>query len=728
MRAFAFILMLLPVIVRAETASIRTGWHPTFTRIVVAIPQGSDWQLGRVQEGFALRVDGVDDFDTAGFFSRLPNDRIQGADGSNGFLSLDLSCNCHATAFLWKPDRLVVDVRDGNAAPDNPFESALKMSAQGSRERNSPPQVVLDLLPRPETRVTLQDLSPLTNVAEAKPDLRDIEAQIIQSLTRAADQGLLELSDNLPASPPAAIEEASEPEPEESVADVPRQESEAEPTVRSGVRAFSSADLGIDLAAILTEYNAQSIDCWPDNYVQVDSWAGGDDFSEDISLHRSRIYGEFDRIDHDAVTDLARTFIYYGFGREALQALEIDTEKTAEREAIVVLAYIIDDDAAGRQQLSTQIECEGLIAVWALLSNPVADLKGHPDPDRLVRQFKTLPEHLRTHLTPRFAERLVALGEVDSAENLLSGGPVDAEPSVENIVVSAEISTTRGELEDAQDALQDLAENNSRLTPEALIKLIDLQMAQKQPVDPAMMALLETKRFEYRSRPIDGDLADVEVRARIYENQFMKALDTLRLGSANSDTFPKDSLSDLLAERVTETADDMTFLTYAFEGEATEISPRQGNLVAQRLLTLGFPDRASEVLASAASGEDMRERRYLRAMAAVAIDDFDKAKTILSGITSERANTILSEGQEAGTDPKEPSVTAWRAGDWSRLASDEDPLLRDASTLALNQTSPSPDADAPLRNGRALIEQSDLTRNTLDGLLDRFERPAIDLN
>ena len=720
MRIWLLALMMWPGFLDAETAEIRTGWHPTFTRIVVSIPVESDWKLGRIETGFGLRVAGVDAFDTTGFFRRLPLDRISAVDGARD-LNLSLGCDCHATAFLWRPDRLVVDIRDGPASSDNPFEVALTRDQPAKEDLDQ--RLALDLLPRPQTRVTLDDVSPIQSPEAPDSDLRQIEKQIIDSLTRAADQGLLTLNSQ-PV--PQPIEETLRSSVAEPV-DASTQSIVSDLPIQSGVRTRTSVEIERGTAASSDAFTVSTPNvCWPDAHIEVGSWAEGDDFSAEIATYRSRIYGEFDRIDHDAVTGLARTFLYYGFGREAVQTLEIDGEMTSERAAMIAMARIIDDETTSDMPVAHQVSCAGQVVLWAVLAAPVQGDLNVQDIDRVVRDFKALPEHLRGHLAARMAERLAALGKPDLAEDVLSSGPIASENLTSNAIVAANIAADRGDLKSAEGRLLALAKTDDRLTPEALITLIELQIAQDIPVEPEMLLLLETKRFEHRDDPIDVELAIAQMRAQLTGGYHAIALETARALLPRVDAPEMSVLMNLVAEKTTENASDMDFLTFAFAGETELMGPGIGNTVAKRLLALGFPERADELLRPHADGDDMAERRYLRAQAAMAVGQVDRAETILAGITTDRAMAILARvsGSRVIDDesaPIDPGIAAWRSGNWTELATGSDELLRDASELALRQIDSTPSLETPLASGRALIEQAGLTRKTVDDLLDRFE-------
>ncbi|WP_458791975.1 hypothetical protein [Yoonia sp. MH D7] len=97
------------------------------------VPRGSDWSVDRVSDGFSVKVEGVTEYETADVFSRISTSRITKIENKldSGKLLLFSDCDCHATAFLWRPDKLVIDVNDGQALAGaiNVIESTPKPEA-----------------------------------------------------------------------------------------------------------------------------------------------------------------------------------------------------------------------------------------------------------------------------------------------------------------------------------------------------------------------------------------------------------------------------------------------------------------------------------------------------------------------------------------------------------------------------------------------------------------------
>lgn len=112
----------------AAPIAVETGEHDGFTRIVLRPSAPVDWQLGRHADGYELRVAGADvAFSTDGAYRKIGRSRLAdlAVTSSGRGLSLTLACDCHARAFSMKSGVIVIDVTDGPAPGNGPFEKPL---------------------------------------------------------------------------------------------------------------------------------------------------------------------------------------------------------------------------------------------------------------------------------------------------------------------------------------------------------------------------------------------------------------------------------------------------------------------------------------------------------------------------------------------------------------------------------------------------------------------------
>ncbi|MES2815357.1 MAG: hypothetical protein V4720_10715, partial [Pseudomonadota bacterium] len=60
---YALLLLLLVAPARAETARVLSGEHGAFTRLVIELPGGPEWTLGRTATGYAFSAKGETQLD-----------------------------------------------------------------------------------------------------------------------------------------------------------------------------------------------------------------------------------------------------------------------------------------------------------------------------------------------------------------------------------------------------------------------------------------------------------------------------------------------------------------------------------------------------------------------------------------------------------------------------------------------------------------------------------------
>lgn len=681
--------------VSAQTASIRAGEHEGFSRLVITIPTEAAWNVGRTNRGFGLKVSTVLSYDFSTVFDRIPKRRIteftQLEDGNS--LLIASNCDCFASAFLWQPDKLVVDIRDGIAPQNSSFNGSFYEPIA---------YVGLPIITR-QPKVNSLDLSYEIDEESEANQLKALEEIVISSIARGAIQGLLQPSTDISAAQTAPFDiHISENKP--------------------GLLAHTSIERAPqdDATSVIDV-------CFADEHFDIPKWGSDDPFHSQISQLRGLVIGEFDRPDRIAVENLARGFLYFGFGREARNALTIDAELSVSRSILIAIAAIMDGDPPSNV-LAQQANCNGPAALWGFLSVQGSS-QTEDERNAVLRAFKALPFHLQTHLGPMLSEKFIQIGDLESAEVSLVSSGMAVDPTFESLIATTEIQTELGEVIRATDTLAMMAASDSRMTPKALIDLMHFSIEAKTPVDPEVVALADILRFEHQDTEIAGDLAAAQVAVLIASQNVQLAL---KIVSEEVEALGADRSSALQTAALmaaTEIYDDMEFIKVAFDKIGLLVDPDAQNAMAQRLLILGFPERAAALVRSSSVGNTMIERRYLRAEAALASGNSDGALIHLQGQTSARAIQLrrsvdlILEGQE---DIASDSMSNdWRLGNWSTLSQGGDALLQEVSLSILNETVVVPDVDQPLGQGRDLLVQSEITRALLGDVLARFA-PVLD--
>lgn len=715
---------------------IQTGEHADFTRVVLSIPTGSDWQLGRDDRGYVVRLPVTDGYETDGFYDVIPRDRITevSQDASTGLLRLAVSCACNANAFLFREDFLVIDIRDGAPAGDSPFEAALmKPDMVGPRRSNFvvPRNSILPIITAPSsvssvsTSVTVDptatEVDPVPEQPSARSstldaDLAELEKSVAESLARALSQGLLATQ--------------APPQEEAPGLDAALRDALADEGIQApGVKASTSVDedaVPPDPVVVETQTGDR---CLPAAYFEVSNWGDERPFHIQIADARALLTQEFDRTDEQAVTDLARRFVYFGFGREAVQVLGLDGASSQERRYLAALAAIVDGDPVAPDLFGQQVSCATPAALWALLARREGPMDAGVNRAAVMRSFKALPIALQLHLAPELAERFIAIGATAAADEVLDVSRSDPARPVEAELAETALSEALGSPEDAVAALADLATTDPRMTPEAMVDFLNGAVETGAPLRDADFILADAMRFENMGLPIEGDLTVAQARAFLARDRFAEAR-TLTLEAQGAIGEPRFAvLTEEYVAAAVERMPDAEFLSFAFEPVPRPLSTETANGVVARLLDLGFPDRA-EALLPDEGGEDgtyLRARIALdqgnpeAALSALAFDDSPRARALRDVAQDLAFADALVADMTAATDTTE---SLWRRGEWDGLAGSDDPLLQAASSAVLTPEPVELEPDTPLADGRALLARSEESRAVLDALLDRFNPPS----
>ncbi|SHJ05582.1 hypothetical protein [Wenxinia saemankumensis] len=729
----------------AQTIPVRSGDHPTFARLVLSIPQGAAWRLGPVEGGYGLRISGPGvaepDFALGGVFDRIGRDRIARIDPVPGGIDLALACDCHADAFLWRDDRLVLDVVDGPPPAESGFETPLAPAPEAAPDPAAPAPAaapaprrnpILPLLPAaalppgldprivdPPRGVPAAVAPPPTDRA-APADPGETELRLRESIGQAVDAGYLTFAD----APPG-----------EAAPDPPPPPAPAEPLLpdRPGLAAHTATEaLSPGLAAAAAAF------CPPAEALDMTAWTDPDTaFFDGLGPVRAASVTEEGDPSAQGMLDLARYYLAWGFGREAVAALDLAPHPPRHADLLRAMAEVMDDRPRGAVFPAAAGGCPGPAQLWsALIRGDVSDLLP-PDRAAAVAAWSDLPSAPQAMLGPRLAHLLLAAGATTEADAVLS------RVAEEDLRDPAAESTARAELQmrtegpaGAVRTLQDATTEPGALTPAALVQLIELSLRGGIPVTEDTISLAEALAQEYRGTP-EGAALDVSaIRARSAGGDHAGALH--RLSAMDPDLPGREDLTHEILLALTERGDDATFLDIAFRDLPGAADDPARAAISERLVLLGFEDRARQIGAADGTAADAPAPPGGGAVRAGAVEpsppgrdatkppptgaaepSADLQATAAEGPAQDRTGRIVDPAQ---ADMQDADLPAWVAGDWTGLRRSGDPLLATAAEAVLTPTVPDPDSP-PLAARRDLLRQADETRAMIGALLERFPSP-----
>ncbi len=735
---------LLPVAGWAQPVTVTSGEHGDFTRIAIVAPGAPGWSFEPVDAGYELRFAASDlEIELDDIFGRISRARIEDVavlDQAPSGIRLDLSGTSRAEAYEDAPGIIVVDVRTAAPRPNPRREPA----PQEERRADAPPRQTSGAPPAwLEWREdgahgagadADEDFTPDTDVVAETRKL------LVQQLARAGAQGLLAFepgSADLPAV--------------EGVPEAPQTPAPAPPDAVSpagdhlNVRAETAPDRDARIAARLSRA-AERGDCAVHADLDISAWGSATDPAGSAARKR-RAIARSQTPTAEAIGDLARSYLFLGFGAEARATLASFDVEPDEAPLLRGLAAILDEmDDPALRALAGLTDCEGGVAMWSLLAERDPSAIDAIDAAAVLREVSRLPQHLRRHLGPRVAERLLAAGRAGPAQTVRDAvrrGSTGEDSELQ--LLDARLDLARGRVEAAVPTLRDLVVSARPGAADAAILFVDTALEHGLPIASDAATAVGALAHSRRGTLLGAKLLRAEAVATMIGGDDGAAF-------AVAERLEGEDLAPSLAERtrrdllgvLARESGDAPFLEHVFRhddwrGGVLEADARIA--LADRLATLGFFD---EVLAavSGASRIPARERE-LRAQALIETGAVAPALGILAELGSDGARElrVLAHQQDgnhsaairelAQTDDRERIAgLAWRAGNWSEALEDGPRARREAvarhpgAIAALFQPGRAVDGAAQadtappaLAHARGLVLLSRQMRGSLDVLL-----------
>ncbi|WP_170329691.1 hypothetical protein [Ruegeria arenilitoris] len=684
----------------ARDATVRSGEHDGYTRLVVQVPPDTGWVLQQTKNGARLNV-ALEDvaFITGAVFQRLTRNRLaaisQAEPGAP--LELEFGCDCVATAFLFKNTMIVVDIAPGTFQP--PLTSDIPgLALPKAPKKNTPPG-----LDHSTAAVEL----PLLNL-----NASGFEDQLATRLLQGADRGIVDLK-IAPVGPRA-------------------------PTGNQSLFNPSGLALNIQVTSILDDLNGllgpsiplleRRPPCVSSAELAFDDWSDKHPFAEQASRLRAGLYQEFDTIDKSRALQLAKLYAYFGFGAEAIRVLELLDEYTPETERIAAIARVLDGSPLSDANVFAGLQrCESDVAFWAILTE--GRLRDDANLTAIEQTFVRLPNHLRRHTGPMLSNILVEAQELEAARRVLrSVGRVEHLASASTTQAKAKVAAAEHDGPLAETLLTEAIEapDATLEAPLALARLVDKRWVERGSISPHQLDLAESYTVEFRRSDIGPLMRQTHAVALSLGQEFDAALDVV----AELQTRDTAETLDRVVLVLTERADDATFLRRVLtlsHDQSQELTTDTAVIVADRLARLGFFTQARALAKRPQDSLKRRERARLRAKAALYDQRPHQAILELADDSSEEASPIRAEAfQKAGDFEaagdllrvsgrlEESNRLFWLADLTDKAVLEEgEKYSRITETTQDLVTSPSRLPEKPLADARALLQDSEATRKRI---------------
>ncbi len=692
MKRFApfFFALMLPVSAIAEPVTVVSGEHDGYARLVFSVSPDREWNLTRGENTATLLFPAQSlEFEDDGVFARIDKTRLLSTDfeqrEGSAIYTMTLACDCEVTAFPYLEEYIVIDIADPSetaiGTPPRRYGAPRLNAASAPDGSGRSPELVSWALPRAPYYVRsphnvnfpaktdgvglvpaqIPDAPPRslrTDVIEGAEKMVptvDQELQeavdaarnsLLQQLTLAADQGLLDLNGPIPE-----ILQTTETEKEI----VPVEPSVEPPTVFAKLedenQVLIQTVIARDARAARGEVNLQTDNCPTPESLDIASWGSGDDFFEELSSARQGLLKEFDEPDFTQIQRLVRTYLRYGFGAEARSYL-LEGGQSIEQYALLLdLAAIVDGQSiqAGGP-LSQAIGCGGAAGLWALVGTyPAIAIQIDNEPS-IIEAFAQFPPDIRRMLGPRLASAFLDRGLETTAwkiSDILERAPGDH--GTEQKLVTGNLMQTEGRTPEAGQAYQALVDENSATATDALISLAKLRLTQDEPPPPHLLIDLNASAIIWRGTQKGGELRRLEALWLAKQGREADAIDLLVA------EIQRDVVNAKILQETAETILSTLSVRANIRNDYAEIVDTYGGFISEgeeadklrleiaaKLLLASLPDYALEIL------RPMLKRRELSATLIAGnanIQAFrpDAAISLLNGAAGDAARKLRVE-------------------------------------------------------------------------------------
>lgn len=643
-----FFVLAFPSASFANVATVRSGEHNGFTRIVIATPVAANYTYTIGEKRFSLRIDGIASVSLDGAFDRIDRSRVSDISFSNGAIEIETECECPVSVFDMGQNLIVVDFSDAAGVAQAGFE------ATASRPMVTTDRELFNLLTgrrsfaeeslEPEPSETGSGIERGVLNSAANEVSARVQAELVKQVGHALTQGTLSFDDAHRRVISDGMTGGDEPIGLAALETLANEDLGVrfEASELQAAQPNSEADPGnveIGLGELV-----QAPDCGADGNFSILEWAPAKPFDVAISSLRRELVAEFDALNEDVLLQLARTYSYFGFGAEAISIVELSDTASVALEAVRQVALVLEyGQAEGLAQMGL-LECNGPVALWTALSMPSISDHVIFDEDSAIRELNILPKHLRKILAPKLSMLLRERGSAKKAALVMRG----AERSESKLSSRGRLEVSELELDENRDTsdavLSTVMAESSQEAPRALISYINRRTGTGEEISSEMALLAESFALQYRGTDIELELVAAQMISLAKSGQFEGAFDLLLKAHGEGRDLGK-SVSDLFFV-LSDVANDVTFLKYAPIPVSTldlEVSEAARIRIVERALSLGFNEVADDVLNSLVQEAGSRNYNRLRAAVLVGEGKYDLALALLSADGTPEDNNAIAD-------------------------------------------------------------------------------------
>lgn len=418
-------------------------------------------------------------------------------------------------------------------------------------------------------------------------ELSETVDALAEQLARAAASGLLETALAVPDSDQESASEQSPP------ATMSLESETNDPSPESlPVRAANAFDIAGDRDGGLAGISAALSCSAPIR--DMTEWSEGLGFEQELGGLRLAAFDSHGMLRRAETIELARYYIYHGFGAEAAAWLtQLDDPPVAE---LAMAHYLDDRPGPNFPPVETIALCSGLNLLWRFIDAPEFPELSLSQRQDMRLTFSGLPIGLRRLLGPNFVRRLAAEGYSEDAadirEALARGSMFD---EIDALVLEMETTDelpTRRDTEALEDQLQTSGPDAARIMREYLAAR---RLAKDLPDEGQLIAAQALLRESTENRAVNSLWHEVLLSHAAMGD--MEAMLAMLVEVSNMPEPDLEAIENSVIELIVERENDAALIVFSThlveQSRSHRLSLTQRRAVWERLSFFGLAELAS---------------------------------------------------------------------------------------------------------------------------------------
>jgi hypothetical protein len=498
-RIFLAALFLIPSTLWGAPIKVQSGEHGSFTRLVVYLPESVTWNISsQPSEARMIIAEWEEGFDLSNVFKKIGTDRIKSLASTDSELIITFACDCSVVSNMLEKGFVQLDV----------FVADIPKPIQRPRSE------VVEQVEIPESKTDEMEIWNLPR--------NEIEFGVLERLATETTQVAVD------AFGQSLIEEIAKSATVERL----NTDGDAGRTQRTEIQSFRSETDLIEILQNRARFsdssdvfptdrsNTSETSCENAGLLLVSKWAAAGAFSKQLSILRRALVSEEMKKVEIAKTDLAKFYLHFGLGPEAIAVL--DSASVSDLNTLLndFGQQLNSDFKISKSRLHSFQRCKGETGFWAVLASDLSFKVDDEKEKDLLSVFQSLPQHLKI-ISARKLVEIFRANNLDLAAEVVKNSLERQGPDGDQ---GGSSSSDEIEIENlSRRQLEAIVSENGVNSPMAMALLLEGNIEANTDTNPDELDLASAFAFQLQETDIAKRLGGAIILANFLNGNFHEA-------------------------------------------------------------------------------------------------------------------------------------------------------------------------------------------------------------